>query len=280
MLLLRPKLDAVEVHALATAKRHFFGFYEPRALDQSCVAAERAFMAGGEPIAVRHAREPLEVRAWGAGPRVLLVHGLFVSGGKFMHLVPELVAAGLRPIAFDAPGHGNSAGAYTDPDEVASAIFSVESVTGPFFALVAHSMGVTWALRALQAGLTVQKAVCVAAPASIDSVEYYVERNELDGAVAAHFRRIAAAFTYGMTPWVAVAAELRARALIVHDRDDPLAPFEGAVALAAAWASSSTFWTSRLGHFKPLVNPAVMAEIATFLSGDAMTSSDQIRSMP
>ena len=47
---------------------------------------------------------------WGSGPTVLLVHGWGARGTHLGKLVPPLVAAGYRVVAFDAPGHGQSSG--------------------------------------------------------------------------------------------------------------------------------------------------------------------------
>src|SRR5690349_7337124 len=254
-----------ELRALAAAKRHFFGFYAVRTATHADSAAEHAFMETGKPIAVMHAGERLEVRAWGSGPTVLLVHGLYLSGGKFWKLVPVLVDAGLRAVAFDAPGHGASAGDFVDADDAAEAIFAVRQAIGPCSRMVAHSMGASWALRALQFGLDVPSVVCIGAPVTVDPIGYYIARHELDAAVASHFRRLLSPFLHMMSPPTAIAAELDALALIVHDRDDPLAPFEGAEALAAAWRCSRCLWTSQLGHFKTLAAPSVLAAIAAFL---------------
>ena len=193
------------------------------------------------------------------------MHGLFLSGGKFRHLVPALVAAGLRPVAFDAPGHGASAGSFVDVDNVADAILTVADVIGPLSGIVAHSMGAAWALRALGAGLTAPSVVCVGAPVRLDAAEYYAARAEMDVDVAAHFRRLMSAVTVAPGGPLDVAASQRSRALIVHDHDDPLAPFSDGEELARAWRSSRTLWTSRLGHFRTLAARAVLAAVVDFL---------------
>jgi pimeloyl-ACP methyl ester carboxylesterase len=262
-----PNADAVRV--LAAAKRHFLSLHLTRDARHADAEAERAFMETGEPVPVSYAGEHLEVRRWGSGPRVLLVHGLFRSGGTFRLLIPTLVEAGLQPIAFDAPGHGASPGALVDTDLIADAMLMLREALGAFSGIVAHSMGVVWTLRALGAGLGMDRGVCIGAPVRLDTIDFYVSRSGLEPEVEAHLRRLVAPFSVGMESLIETARRLEQPSLIVHDRDDPLAPFEGGEELARAWMRSRALWTSRLGHFKTLRSPAVLSAIASFLSDDA-----------
>jgi hypothetical protein len=62
----------------------------------------------GEIAPVNGADLYYEVHGSADGPPVLLLHGGLGSTEEFANLVPALVAAGYRPLAFDARGRGRS----------------------------------------------------------------------------------------------------------------------------------------------------------------------------
>lgn len=265
-----PDFDPEDFRALAEAKRHFFAFFLKRRATTR--PRELAFMASGERLEVSHADAALEVRAWGAGPTVLLAHGALGSGGSFHALVPALVARGLRAVAFDAPAHGASAGLFAYADEVADALLSLRAALGPLAALVGHSMGASWALHASRAGLRVPRLVCVSMPARASlAIDLYVQQSYLEPAVEAHLRRLISAFAPSPTVAMAVVGRLEAEALVVHDREDSLAPFEDAEQLATRWPAARALWTSGLGHFHVLQDPRVVTAIADFAAGAPFT---------
>lgn len=256
---------AADTRARATAKRLFVSFlssHEARHADQQ---AERAFMRSGERAEARYEREHLEVRCWGQGPSVLLVHGLHLSGGKFQWLAPALADAGFRAVAVDLPGHGDTPCQFVDPDDVAAALLQVEASMGPSAGIVAHSMGAVWALHAMRAGLTAPRLTCVGAPPSLDyTVDYYVSSMEMPASVEHEFRRLVQCFSVGVSPPMEHVPAPGSEYLVVHDEDDPLAPFSDALALVDAWQGCRTLWTRRLGHFKTLKDPRVIRAIVDF----------------
>ena len=83
----------------------------------------------------------------GAGPDVLLVHGLFADKEQWSALACELAAAGYRAVAPDLPGYGKSTGyglsAYRLDLQVALLEAFVEGVGLADFALAGNSMGGT-----------------------------------------------------------------------------------------------------------------------------------------
>jgi pimeloyl-ACP methyl ester carboxylesterase len=248
--------------AYAAAKRHFFNSHRMlRAPSQ-----DRAMQSGGEPLLVTHANAPLEVRAWGSGPTVLFVHGLLSNGGAFSSLVPEVVRHGFRAVVFDAPGHGASPGAYACSDEVADAMLSIRSVTGPIAAVVGHSMGSAWALYSQHVGLGAESVVCIALEKMSAALEFYVRHTRLEPAVVEHLVRLLEAFTpHEARSPLSIAAVLHTPGLIVHDREDPLGGFQHAQQLATAWTHSQTLWTDGLGHMDILHDGAVIDGVSAFL---------------
>ncbi|MGG1909502.1 alpha/beta hydrolase [Microbacterium sp. NRRL B-14842] len=85
---------------------------------------------------------PVTTYTWGGGPpTVLLLHGWRGRASQFAPLVRELVAEGLRVVAFDAPAHGSSGGRRTDIRDWVEAAQELEHTHGPFSALIGHSFG-------------------------------------------------------------------------------------------------------------------------------------------
>ena len=266
--------QARRLHVLAEARRHFYALRSPRGPRHAERDVEAAFMESGEPVAVLHAGQPLEARSWGHGPTVLLVHGLYVAGGKFRHIAPALANAGLRAVAFDLPGHGRSAAEFVDDEDITEAILDTARAVGPLAGVVCHSMGVVWTLMAMHAGVDVPRAVCIGAPLILqDPIEAYLCRHDVEPEVEKEFRRLNEAFATGAPTPRELAARTDTKALIIHDRDDPLASFQGGQALAEAWTASSHTWTSRRGHFKTLADPSVISDIVAFLAHDRLPTA-------
>lgn len=272
-----PDFDRSEFRAVAAAKRSFFAMFH-RCERREVKPEYQAFMATGEPVVVGHADEHLEVRSWGAGPTVLLAHGMFGSGGMFRAVIPALVERGHRAIAFDAPGHGASAGTFAHADEIADSLLSVEGVVGPLAGVVGHSMGALWAMHAMRAGLRTPRFVCLSMPVETSMVvDVHARRQALDPRVTTHLQRLLDAFLPSSTHPLSLVARLETQALVIHDHDDPLVPFELAEKLVQRWPGSTAMWTSKLGHFNGLKAPLVASAIADFISGAPLRDAEPRR---
>src|SRR6185295_4257728 len=83
---------------------------------------EREAIARAEPLHLSLDGRPLAAWRWGHGPAVLLVHGWGSRGSRLGSFVTPLTAAGYSVVAFDAPGHGASAGRLSSLPQFISAI--------------------------------------------------------------------------------------------------------------------------------------------------------------
>jgi pimeloyl-ACP methyl ester carboxylesterase len=256
-------------------------------------AAERAVVARGErfEVASRHGR--LAAWGFGEGPIVLLVHGWNGRGSQLAAFVDPLVAAGFRPVMFDAPGHGDTAGTASSLPEFADAVDAVlDAVRTPFspvHGIIAHSMGgaaVTFAMsrhhrapdveheRALRdAGLPVRRFVFIAPPIDVnDFLRGFSRRMGLGAETTdAIRRRIEARFATALDDMYAprLARELDAPLLVVHDKDDREVPLRCGELLAASWPGARLAVTEGLGHTRVLRDPNVTARVVAFLNDPA-----------
>jgi pimeloyl-ACP methyl ester carboxylesterase len=85
------------------------------------------------------------------GPVVLLLHGFLEHAHAWDFVAPRLAAAGLRPVALDWRGHGDSewvgAGGYYHFADYAADLAGIVRALGGAAALVGHSMGANAALQ-------------------------------------------------------------------------------------------------------------------------------------
>jgi pimeloyl-ACP methyl ester carboxylesterase len=120
-----------------------------------------AFDSGQRVNLVLHGRR-LAVWRWGAGPTVLLVHGWGSRGARLGSFVGPLTEVGFSVIAFDAPGHGASAGRLSSLPQFIAAIQAIGERFGPLDGVVAHSMGGAATTLAMARGLDVKRRPCSA----------------------------------------------------------------------------------------------------------------------
>ena len=108
----------------------------------------------------------------GAGPVVVLVHGLASNAGFWRANVHELAAAGMRVVVVDLPGYGKSGKSYATPygmDFYARTIEALLERLGIARATVAgHSMGGQIAMTLVLAGSTRVDRLILLSPAGIE----------------------------------------------------------------------------------------------------------------
>jgi pimeloyl-ACP methyl ester carboxylesterase len=218
---------------------------------------------------------------WGEGPAVYLVHGWGGWRGQLDALVAPLTAAGYRVVAFDALSHGDSDPGPEGPGrssvlEFAAALAAVAAASGPAAAVVAHSLGATATAVAMRDGLTADRAVFVSPMA--DPLPYtraFAARLGFGERVRARLverieRRVAMPMSAFSVPAVAAGQVPTPPLLLVHDRLDTETGWSDSAAIAATWPAARLVTTSGLGHRRILRDPAVVAEVAGFLTAAAV----------
>ncbi|MGP3957916.1 alpha/beta fold hydrolase [Nonomuraea sp. 3N208] len=81
---------------------------------------------------------------------ILLIAGLWLDGSAWDHVVPELEAAGHRPVPITLPGQGAGSASATLDDQVAAVLAAVDSASGKPM-VVGHSAACTLAWLAADA---------------------------------------------------------------------------------------------------------------------------------
>lgn len=235
-------------------------------------AVDAPVLARARVSRLRLAAHRLQVYEWGAHQdAVLLLHGWGSHAPRFGALVDPLLAAGFRVIAVDAPAHGKSSGRQSTLELFRAALNAVVATRGPVRGIVAHSMGASaavWQLAETPPG-DVMAVALVGMPRDVAfMMDSFAGALELDARTRA---ALIAAFThrYGRPPAEysahTVAGRIALPILLVHDRDDDVAPYAHAQALLPRLAQGELLTTEGLAHSGALRDPQTIATIVDFL---------------
>jgi pimeloyl-ACP methyl ester carboxylesterase len=231
---------------------------------------EAAWLAEAARFTVRAAGQRIAGYAWGErGPTVVFAHGWWSHAGRFAPMARAITAAGMRAVAFDAPGHGRSTGWRATMPEFAAALRAVVDARGPVHAVVGHSLGGAASIFALSRGLRAERAVVIAAPADLSAwvVRFRETFGLPDGVYARMQRNMERRLQLS---WADLAIPVLARrvdlpALVIHDVHDPDVPWTEGQEIAEAWHGATFHTTERLGHRAILRDAGVIERVVDFL---------------
>lgn len=244
----------------------------PARLARNLMLRPRRGAGGGDAGGRRTTfRSGLSGLRWGAsGPAVLMLHGWEGAATQFAPLAAAVVEAGGQAIALDGPAHGRSPGAEATLMSFARALQGVAAELGEAHAVVGHSLGGAAAAVALAWGMPAQRAVLMAAPASIEAyLRRFAAALALPPAATARFiRNLEHANGVPVRTFEIrdVVRGLSQAALIVHDRGDARVPFRDGEAIANAWPGARLLATHGLGHARLLVDAGVLRHVAAFVA--------------
>lgn len=215
----------------------------------------------------------LSALRWGErdAPVVLVMHGWEGRPTQFAHFIEPLLRAGRQVVALDAPGHGESPGSESNAILFTHALLEAAVEIPNLEAVIGHSMGAGAIGYTLSLGLSPQRAVLLGGPSSLRSVlEQYADGVNLQPRARSRFFDVVARHT-GVHPDEVdirrLSQDYQIPALIVHDRNDTLVPFEHAERMAAAWPAAELIATEGLGHWRILTDPRIVAKATDFLVG-------------
>ena len=227
-------------------------------------------LRSAEPVALVVEGRPVAAWRWGRGPVVALLHGWGGRAAQLTSFVEPLLARGLSVVALDAPGHGESGRGRSSAPQFARALRAAADAVGGLHGVVAHSLGAAATALALRDGMRASRVVLLAAAAEPPLwVEHFAARLGLPREVVDRMqvrseRRLGMAWRELSVP--ALARNLEAPLLLVHDRDDPDVAIDDARAIVAAWPRATLLETSGLGHNGVLRARAVIGRVADFLA--------------
>jgi len=214
---------------------------------------------------------------WGDGRHpVLLVHGWRSRASRYAGFVARLLELGYSPVSFDAPGHGDTPGPIVSILGFQRIIRGLEERHGPFDGVIAHSLGVPFALYAVREGVAARRLVMISGvaefgyladtfcrelglgPRTNKALRRSIERGYFDGD-----EQIWNRFSV---------ATADADLLVIHnDEDDVVDPQQARLLLRAYGPRAHFLATTGLGHRRIMTDPEVITEAVAFLQ-DARVS--------
>jgi len=212
--------------------------------------------------------EEIAVYQWGQeGRRVLLVHGWGGKAAQFFALIETLRQRGFSVAAFDAPAHGRSTGTLSSGPAFARTARKVAELKGPFYGLVAHSLGAAGSAIALSQGLQVERAALLAPVAFIEPLlELFIRLRQIAEPIASELRqRFAARYEAKIISVPMLAKNATVPVLIQHDPDDGSLPFWHSESIAASWPGAELVPVPGTGHWRILRDRTVVERTANFL---------------
>lgn len=209
--------------------------------------------------------------AWGDGRRpVLLVHGWRSRASRYAGFITRLLELGYSPVSYDAPAHGDSSGDVVSILGHQEIIRALEERHGPFEGVIAHSLGVPFALYAVREGVAAQRMVMISGVADFGYLaDTFCAELGLGPKLNRELRRSIERgyFDGDDTIWDRFSVKAgKTELLVVHnDEDDVVDPGQAQVLLRNYGPHAHFLPTTNLGHRRILSDPAVIAEAVAFL---------------
>ncbi len=212
---------------------------------------------------------------WGTGgPKVLLAHGWESRGTALRRFAPGLVERGFEIHTFDAPAHGDSTGNRTDMPQFARLIQLILEKEGPFHGVIAHSLScaaTAYAIGLLNPDLPLNRLAMMGAPENIERIiDDAIRMIGLPQSIARRFiarieDMVGHPLKEGNVSRTARIARVE-KILFVHDREDPISPFEEALDNLKGLPNARLLVTHGLGHHRALKDPVIEARVRSFIA--------------
>jgi pimeloyl-ACP methyl ester carboxylesterase len=215
-------------------------------------------------------RTGLHARRWGKeGPLVLALHGWRGRTTQFRPLAAKLLEKGLRTLALELPGHGISVGDSATPRQLGELLVEVERIVGPVHAAIGHSFGGAALGAGLVYGFRPKRLVIVSSPTRVSRIPVLLAKSlGLPRRAMKEFVKILdreAGRPSADLDLVSTAPRSGIPALLIHDLEDAVIPYNEAEALASVWPALKVMTTSGQGHRDILSAPEVMRAIVQFV---------------
>lgn len=204
------------------------------------------------------------------GKKILIVHGFRSYAYKFEKYVLILKKEGFEIVAFDAPAHGNSDGKLINAYIYKNALLKIESLYGPFYGIMGHSLGGLAASLAFEQLSNHQdrKLVLIAPAETERAIHNFFSIIPLDEKIRVAFTQVINEISEHPVSYYSVgrvAKTIHSPILWVHDKHDTICLYEDVKPLLSLDLPHVNFLiTEHLGHSKVYKDNKVSAEIVRF----------------
>lgn len=209
----------------------------------------------------RHRLHDLELEMqlflWpGSGPTVLLVHGWESNTSRWLPLIRVLRQKNFRIIGLDAPAHGFSEGKQFNVVLYTQVLSEILNHHQPDIFIGHSAGGMAGAYHLyLKKEAPFGKMILLSVPYELEDLmntfRQIVGMNELvfDGLKSS----FETSFGFPMSDFSIpkFLQDIQMPGLIIHDKHDSIAPFQGGQVIHEAWSESTFYATEQLGHSLP-----------------------------
>jgi pimeloyl-ACP methyl ester carboxylesterase len=202
--------------------------------------------------------------------KILICHGFDNSSYRFAKYVPSFLKAGFHVFAFDAPGHGFSDGKTVNAFIYRDIILEIESLFGPFYGIMAHSLGALAASLAAERLSNPDKKLVLIAPATEVKTIFknFFKTVPLTRKTKKAFDDLVYEKSGQRTEWFSVARAVQnipSSVLWIHDTDDQMCPYEDTLSIRQKQLPNVQFITTNgLGHTRIYISREVQNTIVNF----------------
>jgi pimeloyl-ACP methyl ester carboxylesterase len=238
--------------------------------------ADRALLADGKETVVQLREHAMRCWTWGeaSAPGVMLVPGWGGGPAFFTPLIERLRREGFRVTSFLGPAHGPGSAKRSTAMTWVHAFRKILEATGPFQALVGHSLGAATIVTAAKLGTRAERIVLLSAVTDlVDNTDGFGARLGLSKKIMAEMRRLIwEEFLEDCAPlgqgWEDLyEVSLDTPTLLIHDEQDPVLDIKHSRSIVERWPNSRLIATSGLGHYKLARQPSTIEEVVAFLKG-------------
>ena len=209
------------------------------------------------------------------GKKIALAHGFSSYSYKFERYIKLLTQEGFEVLTFDAPGHGTSEGKLINAAIYRDVLLQVESLYGPLYGLIGHSLGGLSAALAFETlPDTENRKLVLIAPATETETTFadFFKFVKMDDKVKKAFTSLVVELAGAPVSYFSVSRvvkKTKGSVFWVHDKQDPICPFKDVKPLLSLDLPHVRFLvTEHLGHSKVYKDNAVSTQIVQFFNGN------------
>ena len=229
-----------------------------------------SFLESATKAIIKYNHLDVATYVWkGTNKKILLAHGWESNTFRWNTLIEDLKKDNHTIIALDAPAHGNTSGKYFNAILYAECINEVVKKHQPDI-IIGHSVGgmATGFYQYKYQNKKIEKLVLLGAPSEFTGVfKRYVDmlgyneriENGLNNLVEERLNQKPEHFSLAN-----FSKDIETKALLIHDEDDKIIPYEDAKLIAKNYKNATLISTKGSGH--GLKSEAINKHITTFIN--------------
>jgi pimeloyl-ACP methyl ester carboxylesterase len=234
---------------------------------------EKSLLDRGGKFSINVNNRMIQCWQWGDGPVVILAHGWNGRGIQFQPFIEALLDANYSVITFDAPGHGDSEGHYSNYFEFSDALRALWHAIDHtnVQAIIGHSLGAGALLNFMSKEKYYKKAVLIAPALRLRELlfqtfeDHHIPKRVYLNLVQ-NLEMVHGYSIFNDNP-AQLIKQIKNNVLIFHDRNDKAVPYEHTKCAAERIALITLETTIGLGHKRILSDTSVMEKTIGYIEG-------------